>query len=56
MSKHTTLTDIRRIIKLYNDGVSTDEIQKIIKVDFDEIERIIEFKTAPKKTRSKKTT
>jgi copper homeostasis protein CutC len=53
MKTHTTLTDIRRCVKMHEDGLNAGEISAKLFIDISEIEKIIKAKT--KKTPNKKT-
>lgn len=53
MSTHTTLTDIRYIMRLHKQGVSSEDIKKTLGIDVTEINRIIDVKTPKKKAKKK---
>ncbi len=53
MKKHTTYTDICRIMKLHGDGMSTEEISNEVFIDAGAVQAVIDVK-APKKKVSKK--
>ena len=46
MRKHTTYTDLRRIMHLHNEGVSTVEISKEVCIDMGEVQKVIDIRTA----------
>ncbi len=52
MRTHTTYTDLRRIMRLHNDGCTPEQIAEHVPVDISEIEKCIAVRT--KKTRSRK--
>ncbi len=55
MRTHTTYTDLRRIMKLHTDGLSTDEISKYVCIDPLTVQSVIDTRTKkkPKKVKPK---
>lgn len=51
MRTHTTYTDIRRIMKLYVDGLTSEQISQDVFINKDEVARIIAAKFPKKKTK-----
>lgn len=53
MRTHTTYTDLRRIMKLHEDGLNPDEISERIFVDVSAVKQCIDARTVKKIKRSK---
>lgn len=55
MKSFTTLTDIRRIMKMHSEGLSPEDISNKVFVDIDQVKHVIDVKSPKKKTRKKET-
>ena len=54
MKKHTTYTDVRRIMRLHSAGMNAEEISAEVYIDTGAVQHVIDVKFPKKKAKAKK--